>query len=91
MNETRRQKNHKASKLGLATIAVHQSAVPPADHGSEVAIAAPSEAHAPMEPWPIDVGNFRQVECCKVSVTQAKSKLRTNEALRMRELRRTQR
>ena len=51
MNETRRQKNHKASKLGLATIAVHQSAVPPADHGQELAEAAPLEANAPMKPW----------------------------------------
>ena len=52
MNETRRQKSDKASKLGSAPIAVHQSAVPPADHGQELAEAAPLESHAPMEPWP---------------------------------------
>ena len=49
MNETRRQKSDKASKLGSALIAVHQSAVPPADHGQELAEAAPLEANAPME------------------------------------------
>ena len=51
INETRLQKNDKASKLGSATIAVHQSAVPPADHGQELAEAAPLEVHAPMERW----------------------------------------
>jgi hypothetical protein len=33
INETMLQKNDKASKLGLATIAVHQKRSPPADHG----------------------------------------------------------
>jgi hypothetical protein len=49
IKETMHEKNDKASKLGSAPIAVHQSEVPPADHGSESAIAAPSEVHAPME------------------------------------------
>ena len=49
MNETRLQKNDKASKLGSAPIAVHQSAVPPAEHGQELAEAAPLESNAPME------------------------------------------
>ena len=49
MNEPRLQKNDKASKLGSATIAVHQSEVPPADHGQELAEAAPLESHSPMD------------------------------------------
>lgn len=51
MNETRLQKRDKASKLGSAPIAVHQSAVPPADHGQELAEAAPLEVHAPNDAW----------------------------------------
>ena len=49
MNETMHLQSDKASKLGSATIAVHQSAVPPADHGQELAEAAPLKANAPIE------------------------------------------
>ena len=52
MNETRHQSNDKASKLGSAIPQYIKSEVPPADHGLEVAIAAPSEVYAPMDPWP---------------------------------------
>jgi hypothetical protein len=51
------QKNDKASKLGSAPIAVHQSAVPPADHGQESAEAAPLEVHAPTT-LPSSVGSI---------------------------------
>ncbi len=35
------------------SIAVHLSEVPPAVHGSDVAIAAPSEVRCPMKTWPV--------------------------------------
>jgi hypothetical protein len=58
MNETMHLQSDKANKLGSATIAVHQSAVPPADHGSEVAEAAPLEVHAP-KPYQVRSEAFR--------------------------------
>ena len=50
LNESKPQTNYQASRLGLAIIAVHQCAVPPADQGQELAEAAPSPANAPMPP-----------------------------------------
>ena len=73
MNETRLQKNDKASKLGSATIAVHQSEVPPADHGQELAEAAPLEANAPMEAWQMAVANHRQDWGSQCKPTQAQN------------------
>ena len=89
--KTHSLKAHRECKLGSAPPPYIKSEVPPADQCSEVAIAAPSPANAPMEPWLMDVENNRQDGCFGCELTKAKSKLRMNEALRMRELRRTQR
>ena len=64
---------HRKCKLGSAPPPYIKSEVPPAVHGSEVAIAAPFEVHAPMEPWPMDVANHRQDGCFECELTKAKN------------------
>ena len=73
MNQTKLQLSDKASKLGSAIPPYIKSEVPPADHSSEVAIAAPSKVHAPMEAWLMAVANHRQDGCFGCELTQAKA------------------